>query len=207
MPDDPSAPSAQPPTLPCRIQARLSDYYGIDDAPDVDDFIEPADGDRETLFVREEGGDLEVLLRLPRAALDAGKPARFDELCQVIEGVNHFVYLAERARRELPATQLELELQAEVDKWVVLAASMRETFDEERSAALRTRLYERVSFDHPATTGHGERYRIANDAAHRFVRRLEREYVGRARFSDMRGELLRFFHVGQEEKLRLGRAA
>jgi hypothetical protein len=43
--------------------------------------------------------------------------------------------------------------------------------------------------------------------AHRFVRRLEREYVGRARFAEMRGELRRFFRVGQEEKLRLGRAA
>ncbi len=29
--------------------------------------------------------------------------------------------MVERARRELPATQLELELQAEVDKYVLLA--------------------------------------------------------------------------------------
>ncbi len=41
-------------------------------------------------------------LCLPRAALDGARPMRFDEKCQVIEGVSHFLYLAERARRELP---------------------------------------------------------------------------------------------------------
>jgi hypothetical protein len=48
---------------------------------------------------------------------------------------------------------------------------------------------------------------VANDAAHRFVRRLERDYVGQARFGEMRIELRRFFRVGQEDKLRLGRVA
>ena len=52
-----------------------------------------------------------------------------------------------------------------------------------------------------------ERYRVANDAAHGFVRRLERQYVGPARFGELHAALWRFFHVGQEDKLRLGRAA
>jgi hypothetical protein len=39
------------------------------------------------------------------------------------------------------------------------------------------------------------------------VRRLERDYVEARRFRDLRTELLHFFHMGQEEKLRLGRAA
>jgi hypothetical protein len=100
-----------------------------------------------------------------------------------------------------------MELQAEVDKWVVLAASLRGSLDVDRSADLRARLYERVSFEHDEASEEGQRYRLANDAAHRFVRRMERDYVGRARFGEMRVELRRFFHEGQEEKLRLGRAA
>jgi hypothetical protein len=208
MPDDPSAPSAQPPTLPCRIQARLSDYYGIDDAPDVDDFIEPADGDRETLFVREEGGDLEVLLRLPRAALDAGKPARFDELCQVIEGVSHFVYLAERARRELPATQLELELQAEVDKYVILSHVARSgRFHPTRAARVRARLFDRVQFLDPASTETGARYRMANDLAARFAGGLEARFARSGLHDQMRAALRRFYGAGQAEKIELARAA
>jgi hypothetical protein len=133
-----------------------------------------------------------------------------DTLCQIIEGVSHFVYVVERARTGRAATQLELELQAEVDKWVVIAASMR-PFDASRSAQLRARLYEDFVFVHDVAGGAepevAERYRVANDAAHGFVRRLEREYVGRARFGDLRAELCRFFHIGQEGKLRLGRAA
>ena len=195
-------------TLPCRIQSRLSGYYGIDGAPVVDAFIEPADAGRETLFVREEGGALELLLRLPRAALEAGARARFDELCQVIEGVSHFVYLAERARRELPATQLELELQAEVDKYVLLshgAGSWR--FHPARAARMRARLFDRVRFLHPAHTETGARYRMANDLAARFAEGLEARFGRTGRHDQMRAALRRFYGAGQAEKIALARAA
>jgi hypothetical protein len=92
----------------------------------------------------------------------------------------------------------------------VLAEAI-EAFDAERSAVLRERLYERVAFEHDEESEIGQRYRMANEAAHRFVRRLERLYLSAAatgpRHPELREELRRFFHVGQEEKLRLGRAA
>jgi hypothetical protein len=177
--------------------------YQLDRVADVGDFVSGArTGEREALLLRQANdGAVEVSVRLP---LLEGE-GTLDALCQIIEGVSHFVYVVERARVEREATQLELELQAEVDKWVVLAASMR-AFDRARSAALRASLYERVSFEHDDESEAGERYRVANDVAHRFVRRLEREYVQASRFVEMRSELRRFFRVGQEEKLRLGRA-
>jgi hypothetical protein len=190
--------------LATRVQAALERVYWLDRVADVGDFVLGAcDGEREALLVRTaEDGGLEVSVRVPRLEADA----QLDTMCQIIEGVSHFVYVVERARVGREATQLELEMQAEVDKWVVLAASMR-GFDADGSATLRARLYERVAYAHGADTELGERYRVANDAAHRFVRRLEREYVEASRFRDLRAELRRFFHVGQEEKLRLGRAA
>jgi hypothetical protein len=191
--------------LAAKVQAALERVYRLDRVADVGDFVkEAAHGHREALLLHEaDDGTLEVQLLLPM--LD--EEADLDALCQIIEGVSHFVYVVERARTNREATHLELEVQAEVDKWVVLAAAMRERFDEDQSAALRAKLYERVSYEHDATTEIGERYRVANEAAHRFVRRLERDYLGRARFGEMRAELHRFFHLGQEEKLRLGRAA
>ncbi len=185
-----------------RVQCGLERVYRLDRVADVGDFLHGAGaGERETLLVRDAGdGDLEMTLRLPQLEADAN----LDALCQIIEGVSHFVYVVERARTLRETTQLELELQAEVDKWVVLGASMR-AFNARRSAALRTQLYERVVFEHDGELG--ERYRVANDAANRFVRRLERQYVDRERYSELRAELRRFFQVGQEEKLRLGRAA
>jgi hypothetical protein len=190
--------------IACRVQKALELVYRIDRTADVDDFLEyAAAGQREALIVLEDdAGDVHMSVQLPRLEDEA----EFDTLCQIIEGVSHFVYVVERVRAKRNATQLELELQAEVDKWVVLAASLRR-FDAARSAELRSRLYERVAFLHDAASELGERYRVANDAANRFIRRLERDYVGNARFAEMHAELRRFFSVGQEEKLRLGRAA
>jgi hypothetical protein len=210
-------------TLPARIQERLSRWYGIDDAPSVDAFIEPSDDERETLFVRDEGGELELLLRLPRSVIGerrawspvgpttAPHPARsraltFDELCQAIEGVSHFLYLAERARRELPATHLELELQAEVDKYVLLSHGAGR-FHPARAQRVRARLFERVSYLHAEDTEHGQRYRMANDLAARFARRLEELFARHGKVEAMRAALRRFYGAGQAEKIELARAA
>jgi hypothetical protein len=190
--------------LALRVQRGLERLYRLIPMADVGNFVRSTEeGERETLFVREAGGgEIEISIALP----SLGAETALDTLCQLIEGVSHFVYLAERARVGRAATQLELELQAEVDKWVIIAASIQ-AFDVSRSAALRAHLYEHVAFVHAAESELGERYRLANAAAHGFVRRLEREFVRSARFGDLQAELWRFFHVGQEEKLRLGRAA
>ncbi len=195
--------------LPARIQARLSRWYRIEDAPPVDPFIEAADGERETLLVRDAGGELELLLCLPRAAIEAGPGGRgpsFDELCQVIEGVSHFLYLAERARRELPTTQLELELQAEVDKYLLLSHGDG-GFHPARAARVRARLFERVRYLHAADTESGARYRMANGLAARFARRLEALFTRQGRSEPMRAALLRFYGAGQAEKIELAQAA
>lgn len=186
-----------------RIQSGLERLYRLDRAADVDAFVMRAEeGEREALFVREaEDGVLEMRLRLPALEGAFSSGDRLDPVCQIIEGVSHFVYLADRAARNREATQLELELQAEVDKYVVLAASL-DGFDEVASKKLRARLYDEVSFEHDADTELGERYRVANDYARRFTARLERDYVSRARFGELHKELRRFFHLGQGEKLR-----
>ena len=193
--------------LAARVQAGLERVYRLERVADVGDFIAPAeDGAREALLVHQaEDGGVELRVQLPPLGADEGEPP-LDGLCQIIEGVSHFVYVADRARVDRAATQLELELQAEVDKWVVLAASMR-SLDVTRSAALRASLYERATMLHDDATEIGERYRVANDVANRFVRGLERDYLGRSRFEELRGRLRAFFTLGQEEKLRLGRAA
>ena len=75
------------------------------------------------------------------------------------------------------------------------------------SASLRTRLYERVQYAYARESELGERYRVANDLAHGFVRKLEGRFVAGRQWGPMRDELRRFFRMGQAEKVRLGRAA
>lgn len=184
--------------LASRVQKALETLYRVERSADVDAFlVHAAEGERETLFVRESEDGIEVSLRIP----SLGEGGNLDPICQIIEGVSHFVYLAHRAQLDREATQLELELQAEVDKYVVLAASLQ-GFDETSSKKLRGRLYDAVSFLHREDSDEGERYRVANAVARRFTARLERDFLARARFAELQRELRAFFHMGQGEKLR-----
>jgi hypothetical protein len=97
---------------------------------------------------------------------------------------------------------LELELQAEVDKFVFLA------FDEythslHRAESICHTLFRRVRYMHARGTESGDRYRLANDLAARVSRRL---FGLRAR-AEARRWLIRFYRSGQTEKIRLARAA
>jgi hypothetical protein len=181
------------------VQRRIERFYCLEPGPDVGEFVRQSDdGARETLVLREGNDALELLLLVPKLS----DPPSLDERMQVVEGVSHFVYLAERARVGLPATELELELQAEVDKFVFLA------FDEashslHRAEGICHALFRRVRYMHAAGTENGERYRLANDLAARVSRRL---FALRAR-AEARRWLIRFYRSGQTEKIRLARAA
>jgi hypothetical protein len=181
-----------------RVQKGLETLYGLEHPGGIEAFVSAAStGEREALFVRESSEGLELDLRLPRLSTNDDN---LDAICQIIEGVSHFVYLAHRAARERSTTQLELELQAEVDKYVVLASSIP-AFDERASQRLRERLYDNNEYVHHAHTELGGRYRMANRCARRFTHRLEKEFVTRARYLDLRAALRSFFHMGQGEKL------
>jgi hypothetical protein len=184
--------------IACRVQSSIEQFYGIARVADVADYVKHGEG-REQLLVRRAGdGAVEMTLELPKTSGD------LDGVLQIIEGVSHFVYVSTRASQDHTATALELEIQAEVDKYVVLAglAGGVESLDVERSALLRERLYERVGYLHAAQSELGERYRLANQTALRFLRRLERTHVAHRRFGALRRELHAFFRSGQEDKLR-----
>ena len=200
------------PSLPLRIQQHLSETYGIDEVPSVDDFVDTADDtDREAILIRESAEEMQLLVRLPRRAVEGTREITFDELCQAVEGVSHFIYLVERVRRGLPATHLELELQAEVDKYVFLlecSTSGRKHFPlSERANGLRERLFERVSFCHSASTELGQRYRFANELAAKFAQKLEARFVRAGQFEGMRRTLRHFYGAGQTGKIELAIAA
>lgn len=168
------------------------------------DFVRPVDDrERERLLVREDPEGVELALLLPRRLLEKqGATDDPDMLLQALEGVSHFVYLAERVRTGLPSTQLELELQAEVDKFVLLAVDEPPLAGPDR-ARLRERLFEHVRFLHEEGSEAGDRYRMANSLAARYLCRLEVLHTPRA----FEAELRRFYRAGQTEKIWMARAA
>jgi len=180
-----------------RIQRRIERYYGLEGAPDVALFASAGtEGEREVLLVRDGGHAVEMALRVPDGAPRAGAN---DEWLQLLEGVSHFVFLAERVRTGLPSTQLELELQAEVDKYVLLAIDAEGRAD---AQLLHRRIFEQATFLDPPHTEAGERYRLANRLAARLAARL----TGRGE-GEVRALLRRFYRAGQAEKIALAQAA
>jgi hypothetical protein len=181
------------------VQRSLERFYWLEQGPDVTEFVRTAEGpSRESLMVRDADDAVELALYLPSDSDDSPH----DAYVQLIEGVSHFVYVAERARIDLPATALELELQAEVDKFVLLAFDEGE-LDHSRARAVHRSLYEDVAFLHAEDSEPGRRYRLANELAARVAIRL----AANAPRSGHRAFLQRFYRSGQADKIRLARAA
>jgi hypothetical protein len=194
------------------VQVRLENLYALEPGPNVVDFVWiGCEKERERLFVRQAGDLLELALRLPpriMAVAELGAAAEpSDAWLQLIEGVSHFVHVVHRARADLPTTLLELELQAEVDKFVLLALADQVEPDHfvsrTRAARLHQLLYEEACYVHPPGTKRGDRYRVANRLAARFVIRLLAMRSPDAVFAALR----RFYRSGQADKVWLATAA
>lgn len=187
-----------------RVQKRLERLYALESGPNVLDFIRIATDDScEKLLIRQADQELELALILPwQLPHSLRRSLPNNGWLHAVEGISHFVYMAERARTDLPTTQLELELQAEVDKFALLALEMRVPhFD--RASELCELLYEQVRYIHDSHTEAGARYRLANQLAAKFVRRLLGANTGESRLRLLR----RFYRSGQTEKIGLARAA
>lgn len=187
------------------LQRRLQALYELEDAPCVSDYVTLAEpGEREQLLLRQcEEDHVELRLVVPDCPLrEALVPSMLsDAYLQVVEGVSHFVLVAERIRLGRPTSQLELELQAEVDKLVLIQHCLQ-TLPLHRSQHLHHKLYGQVRFLHPAGSELGDRYRLANRLAARFTRRL-----GHLSTANQRALLRRFYRMNLSEKIRVAEAA
>lgn len=203
------------------LQQYLTDIYQADHGFAVTDFLitDPAlagklgsgalvpNTDESVLLCQDGNGlalsvylDEEMLKRLDRAdPLNALQPAQLDDLCKVLEGISHFNYIVWRARQDRSVKLLELEMQAEIDKFVSTWLMALEQNDLELARRLHGWLFDEVSFRSGLDREQLERYRTANDFAARFCHgltaRLDRD-------SDKTlGELRRFYRLSQTGKI------
>lgn len=134
----------------------------------------PAD---EWVLVREEGGELQVAVHVNDHLLDrlasagspgAGLDADFQAFCAAVEGVSHYLLLMERASRGEPLTLLELEAQAEVDKFVCAHLNAPH-----RSQEWRSRLFRRAALADDLSADEHDRYREAGRLAEAWCKHLD----------------------------------
>ena len=121
-----------------------------------------------------------------------------------LEGVSHFLYLAWNASHDRAVTLMELELQAEIDKYVSTLWLLREQNPRRFPAELHHLLFERARVD---ATLAGDRlglYRSADHYASRYCRRLARTLLptSASAQADASAELRRFYRLTRERKIR-----
>jgi hypothetical protein len=176
----------------------------VNDARDLDEQLlleETADGAGLALYL-----DPALLHRLEQADPEiALSEHNLADYCTALEGVSHFVYCTWRLGRDLPVSLLELETQAEVDKYALtvflLAAQQGSVL---YPTHVHARLFDKVSFDARLQPDQFERYRMAHRCAANYCRRLERRFVNRgvARIEAMVRELRSFYRLTSTAKVR-----
>jgi len=182
---------------------RLRQAVGEQAAPETDEqvyVVEEEQGVRVGLFL--DRGVLERLERRdPLAALDE---RNLQDFCTALEGVSHFHYLVWSLARGRNVSLLELELQAEVDKYATAVALLTRQQAGRFPQALHARMFHAVSFLPQLDEISRQRYEEANRHAARFCRSLEERFlrVRRQRPELWVAELRRFFRRSHQEKIR-----
>jgi hypothetical protein len=176
------------------LQDFIGDIYDVSIAHDVYDFLVtdrrhlPAairtDGptDEELIVAQPAEGELamslyldpQLLERLDRAdPMERLHDGNVADYWTALEGVSHFMYLAWNAGHDKPVSLLELEMQAEVDKYVASYWLMRRQLPERFPAELLRILFERTRIDSRLAAGRENLYREASRYAQMFCTRLE----------------------------------
>lgn len=204
------------------LQRELEHIYGVE-APRVELFLVGSDAARaaghaprapEELLVVEEDDGVSLGLYLspgvvaaaagadphdPRPRLTARGALR--GVACAAEGVSHFVYLATRAAAGGRVSLLELEVQAEVDKFALLVLHLWRRGLRRMSPALRRRLFERVRYHGFLAAEERARYEEANRLGGGYARWLEGRFVEEADIEGLLRELRRTYRRAGGEKL------
>ena len=202
------------------LQKHIVDIYQADCGHQVEDFLITdrslaarigdntlATGVEETVFVVEDDDGMALSVYLDHALMsrlermnpliDELKPEQLGDLSTALEGISHFNYLVWSASQDRSVTLLELELQAEVDKFVTTTFIALEQNDFGFARELHRWIFDEVSYQSSLDDEQRERYETANDYASRFCHRILDRIDGASGFRELRD----FYRFSQAEKI------
>jgi hypothetical protein len=175
------------------VQRWLDAIYRLGLDLDADRYVVPPEHARELLpegaprsgllVVEEEDG--EVLLGVyvdPEDVWDGDT---------IVEETSHLVCVAWHAARRQRVSQLHLELQSEVDRYVVARLAYGRGFDH----------FENFRWDDRLGPEERRRYETAHRVAHRYCRGLQSRHPSRADTPGLLAELRHFYRRPPQEKL------
>lgn len=196
------------------IQEQLEAIYGIRCEYRAKDFLIDAESARqlggtgrarEELLVAEgrEGLELALYLEpelLERVTREGPLASELGDFCEVAEGVSHFLYVAQTAGLERRVSLLELEAQAEVDKFAVCTLMRWGLHVGRWAGTLVGRLFDHMVLRPNLSGPERWRYTEANRLAKRYCERLL-PMVREGSMERLLSELRHAYRLGADAKL------
>jgi len=195
------------------IQAALETRYDVSVPYRVENFVlhdseqfVELSGDApdapEVLLLQENEDNLDLTLFLDSCVMENASKTNwqeewtgdcFNDHCIVLEGVSHFLYLVWNAHYDRAINVLELEVQAEVDKFVFAALIANRSG--QAIPHLITRLFEQVTYRDGLSDQVRARYESANRFAALYCQWLYEEFEFCTSNGELRAELARFYRL------------
>ncbi len=201
------------------LQRQLERLYDVHSLHRVEDFLLPDSAEAcsvpprtpEALLVRQADDALDIGLFLDqelvqRLRLDC--PARqlhdgnLEDYLAAVEGVSHFLYLVWNAHHGRCVTQLEMELQAEVDKYVTATYWISRQYGGHALGELHQTLFRKYRLRDGLSLERRERYQRASLLASRYCLSLDQDLRRYRRTLPSLTELRRFYRMSQRSKIR-----
>lgn len=205
------------------MQENLQSIYELEVAHNIQDFLitnrelarlldtnRSLDGAREKLLVYEDEDGLNLSLYLDEEVAGLFDEVHYheqldrqklEEFCLALEGISHFLYLTWNATHDRAVTMMEMELQAEVDKFILLSRYFRERSLDPSPGQLRRLLFESAAYHESLDHEERKRYYDASEYAHKYCRNLESRYFNERGKEPLLNELRRFYRLNKRDKL------
>lgn len=205
-----------------RIQQLLEEFYQFSLKQKVEDFLltqKPKTRKtlsissrqaQEALLIRQRQGDIELALFIDERILKKLEETdpflkigfhNLEAFCTAVEGVSHFLYFLKGAAEDRPLTQLELEIQAEIDKYLMTALLY---FQQTNIIPefLFPYLFENFKLDPQLKKEESLRYAKANLLATKFCAQLKNEHLCYGRWHSAIEKARHFYHLNHWAKIR-----
>jgi hypothetical protein len=212
-----------------QIQSELAAIYATPMNYDIQDFLitdanlaaaltprQASTNNQERLLVQGDIDELHLSLYIDDAVvsrLSADDPTallhegNFTAFLIALEGVSHLNYVLWNGERDNPVTMFELELQAEIDKYVACTKLFGAQQGGNIPRALHQVLFGANHFDATLGAAERQRYEDANYFAAKYCFELRRRFPGHHGQPSFIKELRAFYRFTRNEKIRHIRAA
>lgn len=196
----------------------MCEFYGMREMPNISDYLltTPRESfqqkiignisrEREALYIREgsEGPELGLYIAPSIVNLleSCDELEHLDEFACAVEGVSHFLYICDRIGKARSVSCLELELQGEVDKFIVihlLASSRMRSISKD----FFRRQFDGCSYDGALSPAELDTYNTASHFAAKYCAHLMDECFNPLRYERLSQEARDFFNMGLSDKVR-----